>query len=68
MGCVVSWTALVLLIAPYMRKGGCRGLPFPDEVLLRIHFIPQWLTLSDQAMEEALHEVPLFQDFAGLGG
>ena len=28
----------------------------------------QWFTLSDPAMEEALHDVPLFREFAGLGG
>jgi IS5 family transposase len=38
------------------------------ESLLRIHFMQQWFTLSDPAMEEALHDVPLFRDFAGLGG
>jgi transposase, IS5 family len=34
--------------------------------MLRIHFMPQWFTLSDPAMEEALHDVPLFREFAGL--
>jgi len=28
----------------------------------------QWFTLSDPAMEEAPHDVPLFRDFSGLGG
>ncbi|MDE2434577.1 MAG: IS5 family transposase, partial [Burkholderiales bacterium] len=32
------------------------------------HFMQQWFTLSDPAMEEALHDMPLFRDFAGLGG
>ena len=36
--------------------------------MLRIHFMQQWFTLNDPAMEEALHDVPLFRDFAGLGG
>jgi transposase, IS5 family len=35
--------------------------------MLRIHFMQQWFTLSDPAMEQALHDVPLFRDFAGLG-
>jgi IS5 family transposase len=35
--------------------------------MLRIHFMQQWFTLSDPAMEEALHDVPLFREFAGLG-
>ena len=36
--------------------------------MLRIHFMQQWFTLSDPAMEEALHDVPLFREFAGLDG
>ena len=35
-------------------------------MLLRIHFMQQWFKLSDPAMEEALHDVPAFRDFAGL--
>jgi IS5 family transposase len=34
--------------------------------MLRIHFMQQWFTLSDPAMEEALHDVPLFREFAQL--
>ena len=42
--------------------------PFPVESLLRIHFMQQWFTLNEPAMDDALDEVPLFRDFAGLGG
>jgi IS5 family transposase len=35
--------------------------------MLRIHFMQQWFTLSDPAMEEALHDITLFREFAGLG-
>jgi IS5 family transposase len=35
--------------------------------MLRIHFMQQWFTLSDPAMEEALHDTPMFREFAGLG-
>ena len=38
------------------------------ETMLRIHFMQQWFTLSDPAMEEALHDMPLYREFAGLGG
>jgi IS5 family transposase len=34
--------------------------------MLRVHFMQQWFTLSDPAMEEALHDMPLFREFAGL--
>jgi transposase, IS5 family len=65
---VVPWAALVTLIAPHMPAGQRGRPPFPVEAMLRIHFMQQWFTLSDPAMEEALHDVPLFRDFAGLGG
>jgi IS5 family transposase len=65
---VVPWSELVALIAPYMPEGKRGRPPFPVESLLRIHFMQQWFTLSDPAMEEALHDMPLFRDFAGLGG
>lgn len=35
-------------------------------MLLRIHFMQQWFTLSDCAMEEALRDMPLFREFVGL--
>lgn len=65
---VVPWKALVELVAPYAPEGRRGRPPFAVETMLRIHFMQQWFTLSDPAMEEALHDVPLFRDFAGLGG
>ncbi|MEK6667854.1 MAG: IS5 family transposase [Pseudomonadota bacterium] len=65
---VVPWSDLVAEIAPFMPEGKRGRPPFPVESLLRIHFMQQWFMLSDPAMEEALHDVPLFRDFAGLGG
>lgn len=41
--------------------------PFAIETMLRIHYMQQWFGLSDPAMEEALHDVPLYLEFAGLG-
>ena len=63
---VVPWTALVELITPYAPEGRRGRPPFAVETMLRIHFMQQWFTLSDPAMEEALHDVPLFREFAGL--
>ncbi len=63
---VVPWAALVELITPYAPEGKRGRPPFGVEVMLRIHFMQQWFTLSDPAMEEALHDVPLFREFAGL--
>ena len=67
MNVVVPWADLVDLIAPYAKEGGKRGRqPFAVEIMLRIHFMQQWFSLSDPAMEEALHDVPLYREFAGL--
>jgi len=66
---VVPWADLVALISPYAPEVGRRGRqPFAVETMLRIHFMQQWFTLSDPAMEEALHDTPLLREFAGLGG
>ena len=63
---VVPWADLVALIAPYAAPGNKGRPPFAVQTMLRIHFMQQWFTLSDPAMEEALHDVPLFREFAQL--
>ncbi len=63
---VVPWAALVGLVGPYAPEGRKGRPPFPVETMLRIHFMQQWFTLSDPAMEEALHDMPLFREFALL--
>jgi IS5 family transposase len=63
---VVPWSNLVAEIAPFMPEGKRGRPPFPVESLLRIHFMQQWFGYSDPAMEEALHDVPLLRQFAGL--
>ena len=63
---VVPWAALVELISPYAPEGKKGRPPFALETMLRIHFMQQWFTLSDPAMEEALHDMALFREFARL--
>jgi len=63
---VVPWADLVALVRPFAPKGERGRPPFLIEPMLRIHFMQQWFTLSDPGMEEALHDVPLFREFAGL--
>ena len=48
---VVPWAALVELVAAHAPKGKKGCPPFPVETMLRIHFMQQWFTLSDPAME-----------------
>ena len=63
---VVPWAALVELIAPYYPGGKNGRPPFALETMLRVHFMQQWFTLSDPAMEEAFFDVPLYREFAQL--
>jgi len=65
---VVPWAELVELVTPYAPEGRRGRPPFSVQTMLRIHFMQQWFTLSDPAMEEALHDTPLLREFAGLGG
>jgi transposase, IS5 family len=65
---VVPWTRLISLIEPYYPTGKTGRPPFPIATMLQIHFMQQWFGLSDPAMEEALYDVPLYRDFAGLDG
>jgi len=65
---VVPWTRLIELIEPHYPKGKTGRPPFPVATMLHIHFIQQWFSLSDPAMEEALYDVPLYREFAGLDG
>ena len=63
---VVPWRELVSLVnaaAPAKQTG---RPPFGHETMLRLHFMQQWFGLSDLAMEEALFDIPLYRDFAGL--
>lgn len=65
---VVPWADLVALVSPFLPEGKRGRPPFSPETMLRIHFMQQWFTLSDPAMEEALHDMPVFREFAGLEG
>ena len=48
---VVPWAALVDLIAPYYPEGKNGRPPFALETMLGVHFLQQWFSLSDPAME-----------------
>jgi len=71
MDSLVPWQRLVDLIQCHYPtgksgpKGGGRK-PWPLETMLRIHCMQQWYSLSDPAMEDALHDSDAFRCFAGL--
>ena len=64
---VVPWAALVQVVEPYYPRAQTGRPPFGIETMLRIHYLQQWFALSDPAMEEALHDMPVFREFAKLG-
>ena len=66
MNLVVPWTELTGLIQPFTPASKTGRPPFPIATMLRIHFMQQWFGLSDPAMEEALHDMALFREFAQL--
>jgi len=66
MEAVVPWTRLLAVIEPHYPKAGNGRRPFDLSAMLRIHFMQQWFSYSDAAMEEALHDMPLLRRFAGL--
>lgn len=63
---MVSWATLVDLVASYAPEGRKGRPPFAVEAMRRAHFMQQWVTLSDPAMDEALHDLPLFRELASL--
>jgi IS5 family transposase len=65
---VVLWSRLIALIEPHYPKGKTGRPPFSIATMLQIHFMQQFCGLSDPAMEEALYDVLLYRDFAGLDG
>jgi len=64
---LVPWAALVAIVEPHCPRAKNGRPPFAVETMLRIHYLQQWLCLSDPAMEEALHVTPLFREFAKTG-
>ncbi len=63
---VVPWSRLEALIEPFCPKKGNGRPPMLLCTMLRIRFMQQWFNYSDQAMKEALHDIPRLRQFAGL--
>ena len=66
MNLVIPWSHLLALITPHAPAGKTGRPPFATEVMLRIHLLQQFFGHSDPAMEEALHDIPLYREFAQL--
>ena len=66
MNLVIPWTELLAIIAPHTPAGKTGRPPFPAKVMLRIHLLQQFFGHLHPAMEEALHDIPLYREFAHL--
>jgi len=66
MDVVIPWAALLGLLRRHAPENRMGRPPFALETMLRIHLLQQFFGLSDPAMEEALHDVPLYREFARL--
>jgi transposase, IS5 family len=63
---VVPWSQLEVLIEPFYPKTENGHPQMPLSTMLRIYYMQQWFGYSDPAMEDALHDMPLLRQFAGL--
>ena len=68
MEATLPWDSFQALIQPVYYKPTAKGgrPPFSLEVMLRIHLLQQWFTLSDPLMEEMLIDTPCFRRFARI--
>ena len=64
---IIPWSDLSKAIEPYYPKPkGSGRRPIGIERMLRIHFMQHWFNLSDPAMEEALYDIAVMREFAGI--
>ncbi len=63
---VIPWARLMALIEPVYPKGKGGRPPYALQTMLRIHFMQQWFSLSDPAMEESLYDIQSMRQFAGF--
>jgi transposase, IS5 family len=64
---VVPWQQLVALIEPHYPVSGRVGRP-PIGVarMLRMYFLQQWYSLSDEGLEDAIYDSQSMREFIGI--
>jgi len=64
---VVPWPALIALIEPHYPSSGRVGRP-PIGVprMLRMFFLQQWYSLSDEGLEDAIYDSQAMREFVGI--
>jgi len=64
---VVPWPRLIALIEPHYPRSGRVGRP-PVGVsrMLRMYFLQQWYSLSDEGLEDAIYDSQSMREFVGI--
>lgn len=64
---VVPWPRLIELIEPHYPRSGRVGRP-PVGVsrMLRMYFLQQWYSLSDEGLEDAIYDSQSMREFVGI--
>ncbi|EDT37994.1 hypothetical protein BamMEX5DRAFT_6232 [Burkholderia ambifaria MEX-5] len=63
---LVPWSRLLTAIEPYYPKGERGRPPIGLERMLRIYFLQQWYSLSDEGLDDALYDSIAMRAFAGI--
>jgi IS5 family transposase len=64
---VVPWDRLVALIEPhYPRAGRVGRQPVGVPRMLRMYFLQQWYSLSDEGLEDAVYDSQAMREFIGI--
>ncbi|WP_126284776.1 IS5 family transposase [Burkholderia stagnalis] len=63
---LVPGSRLLTAIEPYYPKGSRGRPPIGLERMLRIYFLQQWYSLSDEGLEDALYNSIAMRAFAGI--
>jgi IS5 family transposase len=64
---IIPWSELTQALKPYYPDPTGPGRrPKGLERMLRIYFMQHWFNLSDPGMEEALYDLRVMRDFAGI--
>lgn len=64
---IIPWKELAKVVAPhYPKPKGAGRRPVGVERMLRIYFMQHWFNLSDPGAEEALYDMEVLRQFAGI--
>jgi IS5 family transposase len=64
---VVPWKRLEALVEPhYPRSGRVGRQPIGVQRMLRMYFLQQWYTLSDEGLEDTLYDSQAMREFVGI--